>query len=326
MEEMLMQIQSLRYFIELARCGSFYAAAKNSFISQQGMNRAISSLESEMDLTLVERSRNGIRLTRDGELFLEYAERMVSEYDSFARELFERKQPDNQEGDPITLYVSHYAALIASADPRYVQLLAKHSSYLEEPFDKLVQRAKASDGTDLVFLDLHFHQLGEYLQNPDLVFEPFLTTRVGFVWKEGSPLASEPLLHREAISGYPVALSANRETALLAERLFEQHPLRDVRMRATSPRLLLQYVQSSEQGVAFFDSFGFYLAKQHENIPTEGLRFTPLSTPQSFCQVGFLYPRRIRLTLHARNTMNTLRNFLDEMCADYFAAYPINVH
>ena len=50
-----MQIDTLRYFVELARVGSFYGASKNVFISQQGLNRAISSLESELGVKLVER-------------------------------------------------------------------------------------------------------------------------------------------------------------------------------------------------------------------------------------------------------------------------------
>ena len=65
-----MQIESLRYFIELARAGSFYGAAKNTFLSQQGLNKAITSLESELGVKLVERSRRGVRLTSEGEAFL----------------------------------------------------------------------------------------------------------------------------------------------------------------------------------------------------------------------------------------------------------------
>ena len=65
-----MQIKTLRYFVELAKAGSFYAAAKNLLISQQGLSKAISSLEDELGLTLVNRSSRGVRLTREGEVLL----------------------------------------------------------------------------------------------------------------------------------------------------------------------------------------------------------------------------------------------------------------
>ena len=40
-----MQIESLHYFIALARAGSFYRAAKDVFISQQGLSKAIGAID-----------------------------------------------------------------------------------------------------------------------------------------------------------------------------------------------------------------------------------------------------------------------------------------
>lgn len=51
-----MQVDAFRYFIELARAGSFNKAAQRSFITQQGLNKAISTLEDELGMKLVERS------------------------------------------------------------------------------------------------------------------------------------------------------------------------------------------------------------------------------------------------------------------------------
>ena len=61
-----MQIESFRYFEELARVGSFYGAAKSVYISQQGLNKAISSLESELGVKLIQRESRGVRLTSSG--------------------------------------------------------------------------------------------------------------------------------------------------------------------------------------------------------------------------------------------------------------------
>ena len=82
-----MQVENLRYFIELAKAGSFYGAAKNTFLSQQGLNKAITSLESELDVKLVERGRRGVRLTSEGEAFLRHARHIVSDYDLMVEDL-----------------------------------------------------------------------------------------------------------------------------------------------------------------------------------------------------------------------------------------------
>ncbi|MBQ9043952.1 MAG: LysR family transcriptional regulator [Eggerthellaceae bacterium] len=320
-----MQVESLRYFIELARAGSFYGAAKSTFISQQGLNKAISSLESELGYKLVERSRRGVRLTSEGEVVLRYAKRIVGSYDLMVEDIVGRRLEEPEGDEPISLHVSYYAAQIASANPAYVSMLAERSSYIEEPFDKLIAHATNSDGTDLSFLDLHAHSISEVLANPNVLFEPIVKTRYGFVWKDGSSLSNEETLHRETLAKMPVALNAFREMRQLSERIFRDHPFENVRMEATSPRMLLEYVRSSDyDSVAAFDSFGFFLSQQDDDMPTDGLHFTPLSTPESVALVGFLYPRHVKLSLRAQHTVGVLKHFLADNCADYFISYPLD--
>ena len=312
-----MRIDALKHFIELANTGSFYAAAKNSFISPQGMAKSIKTLEDELDLSLVERERRGIRLTRDGELFLKYAKRMVAEYDLFAREIADRNAEDGGANDAISVFVSYYAAQIAAVNPRYIEMLATYTTYCEEPFERLLLRAESSNGSDLVFLDLHGDTLKHVHDNPRVVFEPIIVTRAGFVWKEDSPLASETFLHREEVATMPVALCANRELLHFASWLFAETPLQDIRLETSNPRMLLEYVRQSERSIAFFDSFGFFLAQRIDSKSTEGLHFTPLSTPQALMQVGFLYPRHTRMSMRAQHTVSALKAFLDESYPDY---------
>ncbi len=320
-----MQIESLRYFIELARAGSFYGAAKNTFISQQGLNKAVSSLESELGYKLVERSRRGVRLTNEGELLLKHAKRIVSSYNLMVEDLVDEeiKRPEGDE--PIHLHVSYYAAQTAVAYPGYVAMLAERSTYIEEPYDKLVAHAINSDGSDLSYVDIHAHSLEEILSNNEILFEPIVKTRYGFVWKEGSKLADEEMLHRETVSKMPMAINAFREMRQFTNRLFCDYPLENIRMETTSPRMSLEYVQSSDyDAIAAFDSFGFYLSQKDADMSTNGLHFTPLSTPDSAVLVGFLYPRRTKLSLRAKHTVGVLKHFLAENCADYFDQYPLD--
>ena len=319
------QIDSLRYFIELARAGSFYGAAKNTFLSQQGLNKAITSLESELGVKLVERSRRGVRLTSEGEAVLRHAQRIVADHDLMVEDLVAQRMQSPEGEEPITVHVSYYGAQTAGANPTYVSMLAERTTYIEEPFDKLVQHAVNSDGRDLCYLDIHAHSLDEIRRNPDVVFEPIVETRYGFVWKDGSSLAGEERLHRNVVSKMPAALNAFREMAQLNERLFKDHPLQNVRMESASPRMLLNFVRTSDyDAIAAFDSFGFFLAQRDDDMPTDGLHFTPLSTPDAMCQVGFLYPRGVKLSIRAQHTVGVLKRFLSENCGEYFVRYPLH--
>lgn len=318
-----MQIESVKYFIELARAGSFYGASKGKFISHQGLNRAITSLESELGVKLVERSRRGVRLTSAGEVFLKYAKRMAVDYDLLMDELTEQPSLDG-EAAPISIHISYYASQTFVANPQPINELVQISSYIEEPFEKLVKRAANSDGSDLVLLDLHDNSRTKLLQNPDVIFEPFIRTRYGFVWKEGSALARQSMLHRERICPLPTAINTFREMAQLTEWLFRKTPLRNIRMGATNPRMLLEYVAGSEEdAIAAFDSFGFFRSRQDPNMPTEGLHFTPLSTPESWCQIGFLYSSRTKPSLRTQYAADVLKRFYTEDCAEYFERYPL---
>ncbi len=66
-----MKIDTERLFVELARSGSFSAAAKTLGISAAAASKQINQLESRLGMTLVIRNTRGLRLTEAGEAVLE---------------------------------------------------------------------------------------------------------------------------------------------------------------------------------------------------------------------------------------------------------------
>lgn len=77
-----MRIDHLKYFASLDGARSFSEAARIANISQQGYSRAIASLEKALGCRLVERGRQGSRLTNEGVSFMRRAKRIVAEYDA----------------------------------------------------------------------------------------------------------------------------------------------------------------------------------------------------------------------------------------------------
>ncbi|MEN2259463.1 LysR family transcriptional regulator [Paraclostridium benzoelyticum] len=64
-----MQINQLRYFIEVARTGSMNQAASNLFISQPNLSKAIVNLEEEFKIKIFDRTNRGVKLTKEGKDF-----------------------------------------------------------------------------------------------------------------------------------------------------------------------------------------------------------------------------------------------------------------
>lgn len=69
-----MNVQYLQYFVELARAGSYTAAAKELYVTQPSLTYGIKALEQELGCKLVESSKKGIVLTKFGKSYLSYAQ------------------------------------------------------------------------------------------------------------------------------------------------------------------------------------------------------------------------------------------------------------
>ncbi len=73
-------IQKYQAFIKTVEYGSFTRAAEILCYSQSGISRMINDLESEWNVTLLERNRAGVRLTSEGLKLLPYARSVCEQY------------------------------------------------------------------------------------------------------------------------------------------------------------------------------------------------------------------------------------------------------
>jgi DNA-binding transcriptional LysR family regulator len=75
-----MNINTLEYFLEVAKQKSISHAAEQLYISQQGLSKAISSLEAELGAQLFVRSQHGLELTNEGNIVAKHATIIMKEY------------------------------------------------------------------------------------------------------------------------------------------------------------------------------------------------------------------------------------------------------
>lgn len=71
------ELRQYRYFVEIARRGSFTAASRTVHITQSALSEQIMQLERELDCRLFDRGRQGARLTPAGEALLPQAEQLL---------------------------------------------------------------------------------------------------------------------------------------------------------------------------------------------------------------------------------------------------------
>lgn len=86
-----MEIQKLKYFISLAEILNFTKAADKNHITQATMSRIISSLEQELNATLLNRDSRNVSLTPEGEEFYLHARNIVNNYNHSVKKINELK-------------------------------------------------------------------------------------------------------------------------------------------------------------------------------------------------------------------------------------------
>lgn len=73
-----MRIEQLSYLIDIAQTQSISKTAQNFYITQQGVSDALKKLEKEVDLELLQRTKYGVILTKNGQFFAEKGKEMVA--------------------------------------------------------------------------------------------------------------------------------------------------------------------------------------------------------------------------------------------------------
>ena len=73
-----MSISKYQVFLKVVSCGSFTKAAEALNFTQSGISHAITSLESELGITLLSRNRGGVVLTADGRAVLPKIEKLCA--------------------------------------------------------------------------------------------------------------------------------------------------------------------------------------------------------------------------------------------------------
>lgn len=72
-----MNLQYVRYALEIARTGSISKAAENLSVAQPNLSRAVKELETTLGISIFERTRTGMTVTPEGEQLLSAGERIL---------------------------------------------------------------------------------------------------------------------------------------------------------------------------------------------------------------------------------------------------------
>src|ERR687891_737612 len=83
----MLDVKRLRILREVAQRGSFSAAADELYLSQSAVSQQIATLEREVRMKLLDRTREGPKLTEAGRVLVSHADAAIARLDEAEREL-----------------------------------------------------------------------------------------------------------------------------------------------------------------------------------------------------------------------------------------------
>ena len=198
-----MTILQLKYVIMIANSGSFREAANRLFVSQPALSTTIKELEAEIGIQLFERTNKGIRVTKSGEDFINYAKRAVSQY----KIIEERYIDKEKEKSHFSVSMQHYVFAVHAFANVVREYHAQKYVYAvkETQTDKVLDdvRELKSDVGIISYSQSNVKVMKKLLRDYGLKFEPLMVRETYvYVWKK-HPLADRSELSLSELTEYP---------------------------------------------------------------------------------------------------------------------------
>lgn len=230
-----MNIQKHLAFVKTVEFGSFTRAAEALSYSQSGISRMIGDLESEWQLSLLERSRSGVRLTADGQALLPYAQQLCAAYEAIQTEV---DRLNGLESGHIRI-----AAIPAAAAHWLPNILREFQRDCPDIEYELFQAGSTTvealilEGrADCGFLCLPAH--------PDLDTIFLEQNQLLAILPEHHPLAAQTRVPLAALSGPPFLLFKSGEHSEIAELFAQKQLPLEVRLETADTQTILSMAEA----------------------------------------------------------------------------------
>ncbi|MCL2202442.1 MAG: LysR family transcriptional regulator [Defluviitaleaceae bacterium] len=198
-----MTLQHLKYFIEIANCGSISKAAKNLYVTQPSLSSAVKDLEGEVGIELFSRTPKGISLTTDGIEFLGYA-RQVMEQASLLEQRYLHKKPSRRL---CSISTQHYAFAVNA----FVNMVKKSGADEYEftlretrTYEIIADVKNLRSELGILYMNTFNRKVIEKLLCENgLVFYPLFTAEPHVFISSANPLAAKEYVTTQDLADYP---------------------------------------------------------------------------------------------------------------------------
>lgn len=309
-----MRLRSLAYFREVARCRSFTQAARNLYLSQQGLSKAVAELERKLGAPLLVRNARGISLTEEGELLLSFADDVAKAQDVFEARLDEMKSGRS----PKSPFANASLVAMPYVCSSFLHVIERRAG--KAVFDDLVIHENSLMGilekiklgeVDFALVNVLESSLKSLLEE-DIVFVPIARAEILLLAADSLVSSLVAPVSPKALEGIPLAYY--NEPVL--NQFVECLGVKPRRVKHTSSIERITAAVSSGKAASFTDTLYTYA---HPEL--EGASALPMATESGFC-IGFLVNGKLGNGTYPYEFIEHFRAVFDRFCGDYAERYP----
>ena len=265
-----MDVLKCEAFLAAVERGSIFAASNKLHYTPSGVNRMISALEDELNVTLLIRSRTGVTLTEIGEHLLPVIKQFV---DCSARIHEICKEGRNYIHEVITIGAYH-----SITENKLPSILNKFKSQypsvqvnvVEGPPSMLLPMLKEHDVDCCIVCDPN---------DNDVMFEPLYSEQILVLQPSDQKITDQPYLPINDLGKHPFICFGSRATEL--EKILKEHRIKlDIRFTTRSIHTMYKMV---EEGLGIAVNIESCIKNQSETVSA-----LPLNPP-AFTEIGVAF-------------------------------------
>lgn len=201
MEGMAINILHMKYAVEVAKCGSLNKASEVLLIAQPNLSRSIKDLESDLGITIFDRSSRGMTLTPEGEEFINFAKGILAQIDQVDK--YYRENSIKKQKFSISVPRACY---ISEAFAEFTKTLTKEPAeifYKETNSQRTIRNILENNyGLGIIrYAENYDRYFKDMLDEKELSYELITEFKYHILMSEDNPLACRDDLTFEDLTG-----------------------------------------------------------------------------------------------------------------------------
>ncbi|MDN3019055.1 LysR family transcriptional regulator [Paenibacillus sp. BSR1-1] len=196
--------QQFRYIVEIAKHNSISKAASALYVTQPSISKAVRELETELGITILDRTNKGVVFTNEGTELLFYAKKLLEQMESVVHHFKKEKAMNVTK---FSISSQHYGFAI--------EAVANLMDYFaEQKYELSIREGKTTDVIDDVYAnksilgilslsDLNKHFFERYFTSKLLTFTPLSSLKQHVFLRKEHPLAHLECITLEQLRDYP---------------------------------------------------------------------------------------------------------------------------